>query len=103
MTVICWAEQHHVGTTTCWAEHCHVSSTTRSNQRRRVERAGGDITSTFDAPEATKLGHAKLIEEIMIGEDRLIHFSGVAKAEACTIVLRGASASFPPGTQWPSI
>lgn len=27
----------------------------------------------------------------MIGEDRLIHFSGVAKAEACTIVLRGAS------------
>ena len=29
----------------------------------------------------------------MIGEDRLIHFSGVAKAEACTIVLRGASAS----------
>jgi hypothetical protein len=29
----------------------------------------------------------------MIGEDRLIHFSGVAKAEACTIVLRGASGS----------
>lgn len=54
--------------------------------------AGGDIASTFDHPEATKLGHCKLIEEIMIGEDRLIHFSGVAKAEACTIVLRGASA-----------
>ena len=28
----------------------------------------------------------------MIGEDRLIHFSGVAMGEACTIVLRGASA-----------
>jgi T-complex protein 1 subunit beta len=27
----------------------------------------------------------------MIGEDRLIKFSGVAKGEACTIVLRGAS------------
>ena len=27
----------------------------------------------------------------MIGEDRLIRFSGVAKGEACTIVLRGAS------------
>lgn len=26
----------------------------------------------------------------MIGEDRLIHFSGVALGEACTIVLRGA-------------
>lgn len=32
-----------------------------------------------------------MIEEIMIGEDRLIKFSGVAKAEACSIVLRGAS------------
>ena len=70
-----------------------MGNTTRSNQHHHVEHAGGDITSTFDAPEATKLGHAKLIEEIMIGEDRLIHFSGVAKAEACTIVLRGASAS----------
>jgi T-complex protein 1 subunit beta len=32
-----------------------------------------------------------LIEEVMIGEDKLIHFSGVALGEACTIVLRGAS------------
>ena len=27
----------------------------------------------------------------MIGEDKLIHFSGVALGEACTIVLRGAT------------
>lgn len=27
----------------------------------------------------------------MIGEDKLVHFSGVACGEACTIVLRGAS------------
>jgi chaperonin GroEL (HSP60 family) len=52
---------------------------------------GGEIASTFDHPEDTKLGRCKLIEEIMIGEDRLIHFSGVALGEACTIVLRGAS------------
>jgi T-complex protein 1 subunit beta len=68
-----------------------VLSNIELNDVQHAEHAGGDITSTFDAPEATKLGHAKLIEEIMIGEDRLIHFSGVAKAEACTIVLRGAS------------
>ena len=55
--------------------------------------AGGEIASTFENPEATKLGHCKLIEEIMIGEDRLIHFSGVQLGEACTIVLRGASAA----------
>uniref|UniRef100_A0A0D9WJJ7 CCT-beta n=1 Tax=Leersia perrieri TaxID=77586 RepID=A0A0D9WJJ7_9ORYZ len=38
---------------------------------------GGEIASTFDNPESIKLGHCKVIEEIMIGEDRLIHFSGV--------------------------
>ncbi|XP_052157055.1 T-complex protein 1 subunit beta-like isoform X2 [Oryza glaberrima] len=52
---------------------------------------GGDIASTFDNPESVKLGHCKVIEEIMIGEDRLIHFSGVEMGQACTIVLRGAS------------
>uniref|UniRef100_A0A7S0R0V6 CCT-beta n=1 Tax=Chlamydomonas leiostraca TaxID=1034604 RepID=A0A7S0R0V6_9CHLO len=52
---------------------------------------GGEITSTFDNPADAKLGGCKLIEEIMIGEDRLIHFSGVPLGEACTIVLRGAS------------
>ncbi|KAL6524898.1 T-complex protein 1 subunit beta [Orobanche minor] len=52
---------------------------------------GGEIASTFDNPESVKLGHCKLIEEIMIGEDKLIHFSGVEMGQACTIVLRGAS------------
>ncbi|CAI8606630.1 unnamed protein product [Vicia faba] len=52
---------------------------------------GGDIASTFDNPESVKLGHCDLIEEIMIGEDKLIKFSGVAMGQACTIVLRGAS------------
>ncbi|KAJ0012689.1 hypothetical protein NQD34_017023 [Periophthalmus magnuspinnatus] len=52
---------------------------------------GGEITSTFDHPEMVKLGHCKLIEEVMIGEDNLIHFSGVAMGEACTVVLRGAT------------
>ncbi|DAA29798.1 T-complex protein 1 subunit beta [Bos indicus] len=52
---------------------------------------GGEIASTFDHPELVKLGSCKLIEEVMIGEDKLIHFSGVALGEACTIVLRGAT------------
>lgn len=50
---------------------------------------GGDIVSTFDGP--VKLGKCDLIEEIMIGEDKLIKFSGVAMGEACTIILRGAT------------
>jgi T-complex protein 1 subunit beta len=52
---------------------------------------GGEITSTFDHPESVKLGQCDLIEEIIIGEDTLIKFSGVAAGEACTIVLRGAT------------
>ncbi|KAL4423331.1 hypothetical protein ABPG77_006126 [Micractinium sp. CCAP 211/92] len=52
---------------------------------------GGEITSTFDDPANVKLGQCAVIEEMMIGEDRMIHFSGCALNEACTIVLRGAS------------
>ncbi|GFP98258.1 T-complex protein 1 subunit beta [Phtheirospermum japonicum] len=52
---------------------------------------GGEIASTFDNPESVQLGQCKLIEEIMIGEDTLIHFSGVAMGQACTIVLRERS------------
>ncbi|WVQ82566.1 T-complex protein 1 subunit beta [Cryptococcus sp. DSM 104549] len=52
---------------------------------------GGDITSTFDAPDKVKIGRCDVIEEIMIGEDKLIKFSGVAAGEACTVVLRGAT------------
>jgi len=52
---------------------------------------GSEIVSTFDHPELVKLGTCKLIEEIMIGEDKMIKFSGVPLGEACTIVLRGSS------------
>lgn len=52
---------------------------------------GGEIVSTFDTPNQVKLGSCKLIEEIMVGEDRLLRFSGVPLGEACSIVLRGAT------------
>jgi len=32
---------------------------------------GGDITSTFDAPDKVKIGRCEVIEEIMIGEDKV--------------------------------
>lgn len=52
---------------------------------------GGEIASTFDDPSAAVLGEAEVVEEIMIGEESLIRFSGVKAGEACTIVLRGPS------------
>jgi T-complex protein 1 subunit beta len=51
---------------------------------------GSEILSTFDNPEADVLGSCDLIEEVMIGEDKVIKFSGCHKNEACTIVLRGS-------------
>ena len=38
---------------------------------------GGEIVSTFDTPDKVKLGKCDLIEEIIIGEDKLIKFSGL--------------------------
>lgn len=52
---------------------------------------GGEIASTFDLPEVVKLGSCKLIQEVMIGEDILIHFSWEALGEDCTIVIHGAT------------
>jgi T-complex protein 1 subunit beta len=52
---------------------------------------GGEIVSTFEHPELVKLGTCARIEEIIVGEDRMIQFSGLPHAGACTIVLRGAS------------
>ncbi len=46
---------------------------------------GGEIVSTFGNPEKVKLGSCKLIEEIMIGEDKVawefswVNFSGQMK------------------------
>lgn len=60
---------------------------------RLAASTGAEILSTFDNPERKDevLGYCDLIEEMMIGEDKVIRFSGCKKDEACTIVLRGAS------------
>jgi len=52
---------------------------------------GGEIVSTFDHPELVKLGQCKLIEEVFVGEEKMLKFSGVPLGEACTVVLRGAT------------
>uniref|UniRef100_A0A7S0LGV3 CCT-beta n=1 Tax=Coccolithus braarudii TaxID=221442 RepID=A0A7S0LGV3_9EUKA len=60
-----------------------------------IERLGlvlsGDIISTFDTPEQVKLGKCDLIEEVMIGEDKLVRFSGCPNSQASSIVIRGAN------------
>merc|ERR1712112_770658 len=42
-------------------------------------------------PELVKLGTCDLIEQVSIGDETLVKFSGVPLGEACSIVLRGAT------------
>jgi T-complex protein 1 subunit beta len=60
---------------------------------RLAAATGAEILSTFDSPERSEqvIGFCNRIEEIMIGEDKLIRFGGCKVGEASTIVLRGAS------------
>ena len=51
---------------------------------------GAEILSTFDDSGADVLGTCATIEEIMIGEDKVIKFAGCQRNEACSIVLRGS-------------
>lgn len=52
---------------------------------------GGEIVSTFGNPEMVKLGKCDLIEQVSVGDETLLKFSGVPLGEACSIVLRGAT------------
>jgi len=51
---------------------------------------GADILSTFDSPELSVLGECVRVDQIMIGEDKVIQFSGCKNNAACSIVLRGS-------------
>lgn len=51
---------------------------------------GAEIVSTFDDNTSDVLGSCSHIEEIMIGEDKMIKFSGCQRNEACSIILRGS-------------
>ena len=51
---------------------------------------GAEILSTFDDPSSDVLGSCASIEEVMIGEDKVIKFAGCQRNEACSIVLRGS-------------
>ncbi|KAL7514694.1 hypothetical protein ACHAXN_012076 [Cyclotella atomus] len=52
---------------------------------------GGEVVSTFDRPDLVTMGECDVIEEVMIGEDKVIRLGGCKSGEACSIVLRGAS------------
>lgn len=54
---------------------------------------GAEIASTFDAPDMIKLGKCDLIEEVQIGEDRLIQFKGCAGLVHHAVLVPDAAAA----------
>ena len=60
---------------------------------RLSKSLGAEIISTFDCPERADevLGYCANLKEIMIGEDRLLKFSGCKQNESCSVILRGSS------------
>jgi len=70
---------------------CSIEHTDFDGTERLALVLGADIVSTFDQPEAVKLGRCDLVEEVMIGEDKLIRFSGCPNSQASSIVIRGAN------------
>lgn len=60
----------------------------------RLSKAlGAEILSTFNSPDQSDklLGGSAKVEEIMLGEEKVIKFSGCRLGESCSIVLRGSS------------
>lgn len=60
---------------------------------RLAKSLGSQILSTFNNPSDADnvLGFCEKVEEIMIGEDKCIKFTGCKLGESCSVVLRGSS------------
>lgn len=60
---------------------------------RLSKSLGAEIISTFDNPERSDevMGYCANLNEIMIGEDKLLKFSGCKLNESCSVILRGSS------------
>ena len=58
---------------------------------RLAKALGADLLSTFDDLSNVTYGYAASIDEVMVGEETVLRFSGLKAGEACTIVLRGSS------------
>ncbi|EDS27573.1 chaperonin [Culex quinquefasciatus] len=54
-------------------------------------RREGEDEGKGDNPDQFRLGRCDLIEQVMIGEDTLLRFSGVPLIETCTVVICGAA------------
>jgi thermosome len=68
-----------------------VKSVSSSDMEKLSRATGGEILSSVKDLTAKTLGKAKKVEEVKIGEDKLIYVRECKNPKAVTIVIRGAS------------
>ena len=68
-----------------------VKSISSSDIEKLSKATGGQIIASIKDLTANALGHAKRVEEVKIGDDKLIYIRDAKNPKAVTIVIRGAS------------
>jgi thermosome len=68
-----------------------VKSVSSSDMEKLARATGGEILSNVKDLSAKALGKAKKVEEVKIGDDKLIYVRECKNPKAVTIVIRGAS------------
>ena len=68
-----------------------VKSVSSSDMEKLSKATGGKIVANVKDLRADTLGKAKRVEEVKIGDDKLIYIRDAKNPKAVTIVIRGAS------------
>ena len=68
-----------------------VKSVSSSDMEKLARATGGKILSSVKDLAADALGKAKMVEEVKIGDDKLIYVRECKNPKAVTVVIRGAS------------
>jgi archaeal chaperonin len=68
-----------------------IKSISSSDMEKLARATGGKVVATLNDLTADSLGKAKKVEEVKIGDDKLIYIRECKNPKAVTIVIRGAS------------
>ena len=63
----------------------------QSDMEKLVKATGGRVVSNLDDLKASDLGHAQLVEEKKIADDKMVFVEGCKNPKAVTILVRGGS------------
>jgi thermosome len=68
-----------------------VKSVSSSDMEKLARAAGGEIVGRVKDLSPDSLGEAKIVEEVKIGEDKLVYIRECKNPKAVTVVIRGGS------------